>query len=60
MSLAPNSRPAGGGSRKTVAVESADAVLDSLSDPVIVVDGDGDIVYMNAAGQDFLRTSQAS
>ncbi|MEQ8441779.1 MAG: ATP-binding protein [Alphaproteobacteria bacterium] len=59
MSLAPNSRPGGSGSRKTVAVESADAVLDSLSDPVIVVDGDGDIVYMNAAGQDFLRTSQA-
>jgi len=63
MAVVPKKKPAaanpGKAHGKPIEVESAGAVLDSLNDPVIVVDGNGDIVYLNAAGQDFLRTSQA-
>lgn len=38
---------------------SAGGVLDSLTEPVIVVDSTGNVVFLNAAGQNFLQGSEA-
>jgi two-component system nitrogen regulation sensor histidine kinase GlnL len=38
---------------------SAGGVLDSLTEPVIVVDGGGNVVFLNVAGQTFLQGSEA-
>lgn len=38
---------------------SADAVIDSLPEPVIVVDAGGNVTFLNAAGQAFLQSSEA-
>tara|TARA_R100001143_G_scaffold59946_1_gene58995 strand:- start:18897 stop:20042 length:1146 start_codon:yes stop_codon:yes gene_type:complete len=36
----------------------ADSVIDSIPDPIIVVDEHNDVVFLNAAGQNFLQGSE--
>lgn len=38
---------------------SIDSIMDSLPEPVIVVDATGNVSYLNAAGQSFLQGSEA-
>lgn len=37
---------------------SSDSVLDSIPEPVIVVDGDGNVTFLNAAAQSFFQGSE--
>lgn len=45
----------GGGPKRP----AADSVIDSVPDPIIVVDEGGNVVFLNAAGQNFLQGSEA-
>lgn len=56
LRIADSDRDGGGGPVRP----SADSVLDALPEPVLVVDGQDDVVYLNGAAESFFSGSRAS